>query len=135
MESQSETASANRVARGRWPARAALVLAVLAVNGCSTAREAREIEGSLGRVSTAVDVANTAETKRYAAAELTIANEKLVQARNAARAEEYELADRLISESLVNVHLATTKAEALRIRAQVERMKASPAGAPDGGRT
>lgn len=135
MESRSETAAASRVAHGRWPARAALVLAVLAANGCDTAMEAREIEGTLGRASTAVDVANTAETKHYAAAELAIANEKLAQARNAARAEEYELADRLISESLVNVQLAATKAEALRIREQVERMKALPAGAPGGGRT
>ena len=85
----------------------------------------------LGRASTALDVAKTDETKRYAAAELAIAEERLVRARNAARVEEFEAADRLISESLVNVQLATAKAEAARIRAELDRLNEPPAG---GGR-
>ena len=68
---------------------------------------------------------------RYAAAELAIAEERLVRARNAARVEEFEAADRLISESLVNVQLATAKAEAARIRAELDRLNEPPAG---GGR-
>lgn len=135
MGSQSKNAAANGARLRPRPALAVLFLALLAAGGCHTAREAREIEGTLRRASTSVDIANTEETKRYAAAELAIADEKLAQARNAARAKEYELADRLVSESLVNVHLATTKAEAARIRAEVERMQAPRAGAPGDGRT
>jgi hypothetical protein len=118
----------------QWPV-AALFLAVLAVGGCGTARQAGDTAGMLGRASTALDVAKTAETKRYAAAELAIAEEKLAQARNAAREEEYKAADRLISESLVNVQLATSKAEAARIQAELERLKESPTGGAGGGRS
>ena len=134
MKRRLELASAGSVKARRWPM-AALFLAVLAVGGCHTARQASETAGMLGRASTALDVAKTAETKRYAAAELAIAEEKLAQARNAAREEEYEAADRLISESLVNVQLATSKAEAARIRAELERLKASPTGGAGGGRS
>jgi hypothetical protein len=111
-----------------------LALALLTVAGCHTAREAGETAGKLGRASTALDVAKTDDTRRFAAAELAIAEEKLAQARNAAREEEFDAADRLISESLVNVQLATTKAEAARIRAEAERLKQPSAAGAVGGR-
>lgn len=130
MTGRSAKESAGAAAARPWPA-AALLLAVLAVAGCDTARQAAETAGMLGRASTALDVAKTDETRRYAAAELAIAEEKLVRARNAARVEEFEAADRLISESLVNVQLATAKAEAARIRAELDRLNEPPAG---GGR-
>lgn len=129
MTGRSAKERAGAAAARPWPA--ALLLAVLAVAGCHTARQAAETAGMLGRASTALDVAKTDETKRYAAAELAIAEEKLVRARNAARVEEFEAADRLISESLVNVQLATAKAEAARIRAELDRLNEPPAG---GGR-
>ena len=127
MTGRSAKESAGAAAARPWPA-AALLLAVLAVAGCDTARQAAETAGMLGRASTALDVAKTDETRRYAAAELAIAEEKLVRARNAARVEEFEAADRLISESLVNVQLATAKAEAARIRAELDRLNEPPAG-------
>lgn len=126
-QSDTEPDSAAR-ARG-WPAAPFVAALVLILAACHTDRQAAETAGMLGRAATALDVARTEETKRYAAAELAIAEEKLAQARNAARQEEFDTAERLVSESLVNVHLATSKAEAARIRAELERRKASPAAA------
>src|SRR5690606_23915546 len=77
-----------------------------------------------------ISVASSGETSRYAASELAIAREKLADARQAARAEDYITADRLVSQSLVNVQLATAKADAARMASELERLKAS-APAPD----
>jgi hypothetical protein len=128
MESRSKKKPTSTRIR---PAAATLLLAVLAIGGCHTARQAAETAGMLGRASTALDVAKTGEAKRSAAAEISIAEEKHAQARNAMREEEFDAADRLISESLINVQLATAKAEAARIRTELDRSNRPSAG---GGR-
>jgi DNA mismatch repair ATPase MutS len=89
--------------------------------------------GMLSRTATAVDVAKSQETKRYASNELAAAEERLMRARGAAQAKEYELADRLIAETLVNINLASAKAAAARAREQVDQIKVSPDDASKSG--
>jgi len=110
------------------------ILGAVGLSGCAwwNGNDEREIRNRLSHVTTAVEVADTDETRRYAASEIAIAREKLASARHAANAEDFALADRLISESLVNVQLATAKAEMLRSRAQLKDMKTSPP--PEGTR-
>jgi hypothetical protein len=109
---------------------AAVVLSAGLLSACGSDREAREVDRMLSRVTIAVDVAKSQEVKRYAASELGVAEEKLARAQRAARQKEYEEADRLISESLVNLNLATAKADAARVRGEVDRLKEKRTGAP-----
>lgn len=106
---------------------AAVIIGMLPFGGCAwwDGTERHNIETAISRASRAIAVANTEEAGRYAASELAIAQEKLDAARQAARAQEYVAADRLISESLVNIQLATAKADAARVQAELERRKAS----------
>ncbi|MEX2450181.1 MAG: hypothetical protein WD407_04935 [Rhodospirillales bacterium] len=53
----------------------------------------------------------------------------MAMARQANSAEQYDEADKLISESLVNLHLATAKAEAARTQARFEQIKTSSGSA------
>jgi hypothetical protein len=110
-----------------------LLIAVLALSGCGGKKEARGMAGMLSRTATAVDVAKSQETKRYASNELAAAEERLMRARGAAQAKEYELADRLIAETLVNINLASAKAAAARAREQVDQIKVSPDDASKSG--
>jgi len=124
----------SRVRPGRRPALAAMAAVVLGLGACAwgSGDKERATGASLARTATAIEIANTAEMERYAASELAIAREKLAAARDAAGAEAYAEADRLISEALVNVHLATARADAARRRAELERMKAASSESPDG---
>ena len=89
----------------------ALLVALPTLMGCSsiTGDDAEEaaVQTAISRVSTAITVANTQEAGRHAASG------------------EYETADRLVSESLVNVQLAAAKADAARVQAEVERIGGS----------
>jgi hypothetical protein len=116
-------------ARPYLPSLAAALLGLSVLGGCSGGKEAREVDKMLTRAATAVDVANSEETRRYAAPELETAADRLGRARWAAREKDYEEADRYISETFVNVNLATAKAEAARIREQIQRMKGPSAPA------
>ena len=82
---------------------------------------------SITRAYTALEVASTQNTKEHARDELATAEKKLIQAQESARAGNYERADRLVSESLVNVHLATAKTEAAQVQEKVKP--------PEGART
>ncbi|MPY68690.1 MAG: DUF4398 domain-containing protein [Alphaproteobacteria bacterium] len=118
----------------RRPALAAVAAVVLGLSGCAwgSGDEERATGARLARAATAIEIADTAEMQRLAASELAIAREKLAAARHAAGAEAFADADRLISEALVNVHLATAKADAARRQAELERVKAASSDRPDG---
>jgi hypothetical protein len=121
----------------RRPALAAMAAVVLGLGACAwgSGDEERATGTRLSRVATAIEIADTAEMERLAPSELAIAREKLAAARDAAGAEAFADADRLISEALVNVQLATAKADAARRRAELERMKAASSDRPDGAET
>jgi hypothetical protein len=127
----------NGARHGLRPALAAMAAVVLGLGACAwgNGEKERATGASLSRTATAIEIANTAEMERYAASELAIAREKLAAARDAAGAEAYANADRLISEALVNVQLATAKADAARRRAELERMKAASSDRPEGAET
>ena len=127
----------------RWTLLAVVLIAMLPFGGCaSDGADQRYVGTAMTRASTAIAVASTEDVSRFAAAELAIAREKLAAARQSARAGNYAAADRLVSESLVNVQLATAKADAARVRAELQRLRASlpphenraPARAEDAGR-
>lgn len=116
---------------------AVLVSGFILLTGCAwwDGNDQQNFETAISRVSTTLVVASTEETSRHAALELAIARDKLAAARQTASAGDYEAADRLLSESLVNIQLAAAKADAARVQEELERMKApphAPARAGDG---
>lgn len=114
----------------RRPVWALLLGGLIVLSACSGGRETADVGRALSRAATAVEVAKSTGTKRYAASELAAAEEKLLQAQYAARTKDFEEAERLISECLVNIHLATTKAEAARLREQAENVNVPPSTRP-----
>lgn len=109
-----------------------LVFVALGQSACSSNDEDNaRIGRSIREADMAIEVASSDNTKEHAAAELTSAREKLIQAQEAARAGRYERAEHLVSESLVNVHLATAKAEAEQVQEQIQASGGAPSnGAP-----
>jgi len=108
-----------------------LVLVAIAQSGCSSDDEAKmRIGRSITQAQTAIEVASSESTKEHAGGDLSMAAQKLIQAEEAARAGNYERAERLISESRVNVTLATARTHAAEVQEKIQAAGGTPPNAP-----
>lgn len=98
----------------------ALLIFMAAAAGCGTSERELALAKSIGEARVALDVARTSDTLEHAEAELSIAEEKLTEARTALNQDEYGLASRRLAEAEVNLVLARAKADAARARAKAD---------------
>lgn len=113
---------------------AALNIAI-ALGACGSDKRAPIIRESISRAKLAVDVAKSSDTRRHAAAELALAEDKIVASGRAVERKEYEEADRLLAEAVINLELARAKSSAAEAKARLEerrsRAEMPPPGTPD----
>lgn len=98
----------------------ALVLAVLAVQGCSPTKPPVDL---LDTASRSLGSARSAGAPQYAASEYRSAGRRYDQAQSAMAREEYDEATQFARESAADSELATAKARLAKAREEVDRLK------------
>lgn len=99
-----------------------VLLAVPVLMACSTGDSKKTFDEAMARAAVTAEVTDTRDTRKYAPAELAIANEKLVAARQAAQSGDQREADRMLAEALVNIELAKAKTAAGRVKAEAAEL-------------
>ena len=115
--------SNQQYAKGKLTGALIVLSATMMIACASTSREPAQQHISNAQLT--ISQAEQSNARQYAPLDLRLANEKLADARDAFNNENYEKANNLAEEALVNAKLAASKSDTAKTRETVQNLQSS----------